>query len=488
VCIHTHKCNHTYAQTLADVVCNARLRGDNVSIQVHLLQCVAVCCSVLQCVAVCCSVLQCVAVCCSVLQYVAVFCTVQRPHPQQRPVNTGTFSAVWYFVLQCVVAVCCSGVHCATPASAATTCLYWYICCSVLQCVVAVCCSVVHYATPASVAPMCQYRYVCCSVAVRCSVLLLCVAVLCTVQHPHLPQQRVNSGTFVAVWYFMWQCVVAVCCCCVLQCVVAVCCSVLLLCVAVVCIVQRPHPQHQCVNTGTFVAVWRSVLQCVVALCCSVVHCATPASAATTCPYRYVCCSVVLCASVCCRCVLQCCALCNTRIRGNNVSIQVRLLQCCSVFFAVCCSVVYCATPASAVTMCQYRYVCCSVVQCVALCCCFVLQCCAVCTSHIRGINVSIQVRLLQCGTVCFSVLLLCVAVVCSVHLLHPWQQCFNTSTCVAVCCSVLQCVAVCCCSVLQCCAVCNTRIRADNTSIQVHVLQCVAVCCSVLQCCAVCG
>jgi len=71
----------------------------------------------------------------------------------------------------------------------------------------------------------------------------------------------------------------------------------------------------------------------------------------------------------------------------------------------------------------------------------------------------------------------------------------------VAVCCSVLQCVAVCCsatypnnmyiygqifwtlgigdmslCSVLQCVAACGS------------VLQCVAVCCSVLQCVAACG
>ena len=42
----------------------------------HVLQCVAVCCSVLQCVAVCCSVLQCVAVCCRVLPCVAVCCRV----------------------------------------------------------------------------------------------------------------------------------------------------------------------------------------------------------------------------------------------------------------------------------------------------------------------------------------------------------------------------------------------------------------------------
>jgi len=47
---------------------------------------------------------------------------------------------------------------------------------------------------------------------------------------------------------------------------------------------------------------------------------------------------------------------------------------------------------------------------------------------------------------------------------------------CVAVCCSVLQCVAAVRCSVLQC--------VAPDTS---HVLQCVAVCCSVLQCGVVC-
>ena len=52
----------------------------NDNLQVRVLQCVAVCCSVfcsvLQCVAVCCSVLQCVAVCCSVLRCVAEYCSV----------------------------------------------------------------------------------------------------------------------------------------------------------------------------------------------------------------------------------------------------------------------------------------------------------------------------------------------------------------------------------------------------------------------------
>ena len=76
----------------------------------------------------------------------------------------------------------------------------------------------------------------------------------------------------------------------------------------------------------------------------------------------------------------------------------------------------------------------------------------------------------------------------------------------VAVCCSVLQCIAVCCscsvccsvlqcikppklsevavyCSVLQCVAVCCSVLNFQNS----QKLDCVAVCCSVLQCVAVC-
>ena len=57
---------------------------------------------------------------------------------------------------------------------------------------------------------------------------------------------------------------------------------------------------------------------------------------------------------------------------------------------------------------------------------------------------------------------------------------------CVAVRCSVLQCVAVCC-SVLQSC---SGRIQQQDeqcVAVRCSVLQCVAVCCSVLQCVAVC-
>jgi len=78
---------------------------------------------------------------------------------------------------------------------------------------------------------------------------------------------------------------------------------------------------------------------------------------------------------------------------------------------------------------------------------------------------------------------------------------------CVEVCCSVLQCAAMCweqfpnpyayrlrassseeaknvavCCSVLQCATVCCSK----NVAVCCSVLQCVAVCCSVLQCVAV--
>jgi len=79
----------------------------------------------------------------------------------------------------------------------------------------------------------------------------------------------------------------------------------------------------------------------------------------------------------------------------------------------------------------------------------------------------------LQCVAVCCSVplcLLQCFCLFlntrCSV--LQCVLVCFSVLLCVAVCCSVLLCAAVCCC-VLQCVAVCC------------NVLLCVAVCCSVL-------
>jgi len=99
-------------------------------------------------------------------------------------------------------------------------------------------------------------------------------------------------------------------------------------------------------------------------------------------------------------------------------------------------------------------------------------------------------------GTVCCSVLqcvALCVAVCCSV------LQC--VAVCCSVCCSVLQCVAVCC-GMLQrvCCyqivfvilatfggVCCSVLQRVLQCVVQPYVLQCVTVCCGALRCVAAC-
>jgi len=89
-----------------------------------------------------------------------------------------------------------------------------------------------------------------------------------------------------------------------------------------------------------------------------------------------------------------------------------------------------------------------------------------------------------------------CVAACCNVFTVAPAPTCMcvyeEEYTHVAVCCSVLQCVAVWCC-VLQCVAVCCSVFTvAPAPPVCVYMrrnsrmLQCVAVCCSVLQCAAV--
>ena len=69
-------------------------------------------------------------------------------------------------------------------------------------------------------------------------------------------------------------------------------------------------------------------------------------------------------------------------------------------------------------------------------------------------------------------------------HETHVFRAvCCSVSQCVAVCCSVLRCVVVCC-SVLQCVAVCCSVLQrvAVSCSVLNVCMQCVAVCCSVLQ------
>jgi len=79
--------------------------------------------------------------------------------------------------------------------------------------------------------------------------------------------------------------------------------------------------------------------------------------------------------------------------------------------------------------------------------------------------------HVLQCVAECCSVLLQDV-VAC--YKLHSAVYVYGRS-CVAVCCSMLQCVVAGCCSVLQRC-VCRLYVMCCS------ILQCVAVCCSVLR------
>jgi len=143
---------------------------------------------------------------------------------------------------------------------------------------------------------------------------------------------------------------------------------------------------------------------------------------------------------------------------------MLRSLGSCS----VCCSVLQCVLQCVAVCV----AVCCRV-------CCSVLQCCVLAVAeaeyresrnsqkHTQFENVLYKMIIeLTCENVCRQ---------------GPLLQCISVVV-VALCCSVLQCVAVCCsmcCSVLQCSVL--------AVAVCCRVLRNVAVCCSVLQCVAVC-
>jgi hypothetical protein len=166
-------------------------------------------------------------------------------------------------------------------------------------------------------------------------------------------------------------------------------------------------------------------------VCCSVMHCVAHISIRAAGKYAQmqcvaVCCSVLQCVAVCCS-VLQCVAVrCSVL---QCVTVYCSVLQC----VAVCCSVLQCVA------------VCCSVLQCVTLCC-SVLQCVAVCC------------RVLQCVFRMFSECFQCVAVgrslscalFASCYLAHARSHTLSHSVLLipqprcAVCCSVLQRVAVC--------------------------------------------
>jgi len=80
-----------------------------------------------------------------------------------------------------------------------------------------------------------------------------------------------------------------------------------------------------------------------------------------------------------------------------------------------------------------------------------------------------------------------CICMTRFVHTCDMTHTCVQGPTCVAVWCSVLQCVACVAvwCSVMQCDAVCCSVWQC--VAVCCSVLQCVTVCCSVSQCVAVC-
>jgi len=126
--------------------------------------------------------------------------------------------------------------------------------------------------------------------------------------------------------------------------------------------------------------------------------------------------------------------------------------------------------------------------------------------SHVTYVNEACHIWGTHSRAVCCSVLQY-VAVQC-VQLRHTWKSqvtyvneachiwgthsravCCSVLQCVAVCCSVLQCVAVCC-SVLQCVKWWHTsmsHVTYVNEACHIWGTHSRAVCCSVLQCVAVC-
>jgi len=198
--------------------------------------------------------------------------------------------------------------------------------------------------------------------------------------------------------------------------------------------------------------------------------------------------------SMCMGCsVLQRVALC---CRKTSHVAYTYMCMCCSVL-QMCCRGLLCVAGRRVTSRIQYVYV----LQCVAEGC-FVLQ---EDESH-RIYLMCMGCSVLQCVAVCCSVLL-CVAgrrVTSHIHICVCVAVCCSLLQCVAECCFVLQedesrriylyvyvlqCVAVCC-SVLQCVAECCFVLQEDELHriyLYVYVLQCFAVLCSVLQCVAVC-
>jgi len=183
---------------------------------------------------------------------------------------------------------------------------------------------------------------------------------------------------------------------------------------------------------------------------------------------------VLRCVAVCCgvlRCVAICCSTEDDMSRGDGLGLRcveselIVVLRDCVQCVAVCCGVSRCVVGCCSVL--RYVAVCCSVLQCVA-------------RSVLR----------------CVAVFAMCCCGACGV--LHCVAACCSVLQCVAVCCA--ECVAMCCgvCGVLQCVAwsvlrsvavfaVCCSELRPNFLTRREDEMRRKVVCCSVLQCVAVC-
>ena len=99
-------------------------------------------------------------------------------------------------------------------------------------------------------------------------------------------------------------------------------------------------------------------------------------------------------------------------------------------------------------------------------------------TGYQRVVNIAFCADVLQCITAWYR----CVAVRCSV--LQCVAVCCSALSCVAVRYRVLQCVVVCCRCVPLCCSMLQ---HVACVAVCCSVMQCVIVCCGVMQCVAVC-
>ena len=250
----------------------------------------------------------------------------------------------------------------------------------------------------------------------------------------------------------------------------------------------QTHSVAVCCSESQRVAVCWSVLQCV-AVCCSALQvCCSksrhgthfPSTHASHCvPANTQCCSVLQCAAVCCS-VLQCVAVCCSVLQCVAIVLQqissrntfsmhpCFLLHTCKYIVLQYIAVYRQNVAADFVTehifhplMLPIAYLHMNTSK---------LLCCGFFAAWLRGFP---RVSLSTCQTILIG----CSNTVYALMIPIAYLQKYD----VAVCCSVLQCVAVCC----KCIASVLQQISLRNRCCS--VLQCVAVCCSVLQFVAVC-